>query len=878
MKSLVSLVLFILTLVIWPATLLASAPDTSARTIRLQPAEGVIDLLQPQSEIRPKIGLVLSGGGARGFAQVGVLLGLDEAGIPVDYIAGTSMGSIIGGLYAVGISPDSIQQLALNTEWNRLFLDDPARTNLFVAQKADQTDHTLQFRLNGLRPSIPGGLSAGQKLQQLFTSLTAPANYLASGDFSKLKIPFLAIATDLVSGERVVMEQGNLAEAMRASAAVPVVFRPVEKEGRLLVDGGIVEPLPVDLIRERGVDIVIAVNTQDALRSKDQLTTPWDIVDQIITISVIQAFRDQNIRTDVLITPAIGNHPSSSFSNIDTLIIRGLESVQPHIARIRALLLKHEAPADTPAERVGRVSITGCSPKEGERLKNKLKIQKGGPMTTNMIRTDLVMLYDEGLYTDVEAEVQGESNARHVQYRLSGTPLLNSIAIEGASLVQQDVLQSFMTAKTGAPIDLKQLRQDSKSVLNWYHERDYVLAELEQFTVDPETGDVLMKINEGRVVDIQVTGHQRTRAWAILREFPLRAGEVYEADRVNQGIMNIFSTGLFESVTLDVERIESHPRLVISVKERPSRIVKLGARYDRERNGEGVVSLTEANLYGTGSRITGRAIFGDRRQQYNLGFRSDRVFKTYLTYRMFGYYHQDDRYVYDGLQQVGDFREKRSGLQFTFGRQLSRLGAVSLTARVEGVEVQTRAGRSPVGRADLRSLTLRSQVDNLDRYPFPTTGHHHDAWLETAGEVLGGHQRFLRGYTSLEWYRTIARYLTVRPKFIFGIGEGDVPFSEKFSLGGIQNFYGYREDQFRGTYLLQSSLMIRGNLLTGLYASTRYDIGGLWQQRQDFRWDDLRHGLGIGLGLYTPLGPLEVHYGSASFGARRVYANLGYQF
>jgi NTE family protein len=261
-----------------------------------------------------------------------------------------------------------------------------------------------------------------------------------------------------------------------------------------------------------------------------------------------------------------------------------------------------------------------------------------------------------------------------------------------------------------------------------------------------------------------------------------------------------------------------------------------------------------------------------------LGFRSDRVFKTYMTYRMLGYYHQDDRYVYDGLQQIGDFREKRSGLQFTIGRQLSRLGAVSLTARVEGVEVQTRAGRSPSGRADIRSLTLRSQVDNLDRYPFPSSGHHHDVWLEVAGEALGGHQRFLRGYTSLAWYRTFARYLTIRPKFVFGIGEGEIPFSEQFSLGGIQNFYGYRQDQFRGAYLLQSSLKVRFNVLSGVYASTRYDIGGLWQQRQDFRWDDLRHGVGVGVGLATPVGPFEIHYGSASFGARRVYANLGYRF
>lgn len=868
----------IIVLTTWSAGVAAAERDGETHTIRLKPAGAVIDLLQPQIEVRPKVGLVLSGGGARGFAHIGVLMGLEEAGVPIDYIAGSSMGSIIGGLYAVGLSPDSLRQLALSTEWNRLFLDDPVRTNLFVAQKADQTDHTLQFRLNGVRPSIPGGLSAGQKLQQLFTHLTAPANYLANNDFSRLNIPFMAIATDLVSGERVVLEHGNLAKAMRASAAVPVVFRPVEHQGRLLADGGIVEPLPVDLIRSKGVDIVIAVNTQDMLRPKDKLEAPWDIVDQIITISVIQAARNQKTRADIVVTPAIGDHPSSSFSNIDTLIARGIEGVRPHFTAIRALLERHDNSSEDEAEHVGKVTFVGCSPEESRDLQSMLTVQPGNRVTKNMIRSDLALLDGLGRYVHVEADLIGPASDRHVRYRLTRMPVLSDIVIEGATLFPPDTLLSQIKTQGGLPADLNQLRRDGKAISGRYHEAGYALADLAHYTIHPETGVVHIKINEGLIADIHVTGRQRTRDWAILREMPLRVGEVYEASRVNRGIMNIYSTGLFESVTLDIEQQDARPRLIISVKERPSRIVKLGGRYDRERNGEGVASLTEANLFGTGSRITGRAVFGDRRQRYSLGFRSDRVFKTYMTYRLLGYHYADDRYVYDGQKQIGDFRETRNGLQFTIGRQLSRLGAVSLTARVEGVEVRTRVGTSPTGRADIRSLIVRSQVDNLNRFPFPSSGHHHDAWLEIAGEALGGHQQFLRGYTSLEWYHTIARYLTVRPKFVFGIGEGDIPFSEQFSLGGIHNFYGYREDQFRGAYLLQSSLLLRGNLLPGIYVSGRYDIGGLWQQRQDFRWDDLRHGVGAGLGLDTPLGPFEIHYGSASFGARRVYANLGYRF
>jgi outer membrane translocation and assembly module TamA len=150
--------------------------------------------------------------------------------------------------------------------------------------------------------------------------------------------------------------------------------------------------------------------------------------------------------------------------------------------------------------------------------------------------------------------------------------------------------------------------------------------------------------------------------------------------------------------------------------------------------------------------------------------------------------------------------------------------------------------------------------------------------MEVAGKVFGGHQDFVRGYSSLEWYKTLYRSVTIRPRFIFGVGEGDTPFTEQFSMGGQDSFYGYRDDQFRGSYLLQGSLLVRLRLMPRVYVDSRYDTGGLWQRRREFRWDDLRHGVGVGLGLDTPVGPFQASYGTASFGARRVYVNLGHRF
>ncbi|SVE64221.1 uncharacterized protein METZ01_LOCUS517075, partial [marine metagenome] len=227
---------------------------------------------------------------------------------------------------------------------------------------------TIQFRLDGLQPHIPNGLSAGQKLQLLFTSLTASANYLAGGNFSRLPTPFLAVATDLTTGERSVLDRGNLAEAMRASAAVPVIFAPVAHGDGLLADGGIVEPLPVDLVREMGADVVLAVNTQDTLRTKDQLAAPWDVVDQVIAISIMRASEEQRNRADVVITPEIGDHASSSFSEIDELIQRGYDAALSMIPYIRDISERESRLRAEQDGTVERVTIDGCADGDYQRL------------------------------------------------------------------------------------------------------------------------------------------------------------------------------------------------------------------------------------------------------------------------------------------------------------------------------------------------------------------------------------------------------------------------------------------------------------------------------------------------------------------------------
>ena len=211
---------------------------------------------------RPKVGLVLSGGGAKGFAHIGVLKKIRDAGIEVDYISGTSMGSIVGGLYAIGYSPEYIEELVRSQNWIDIFLDKIDRRDLPLDEKSYNEQQFINFPVSEKTVSLPFGIKYGQSISLLLSELVTPVHQIR--DFSNFQTPFLCIATDISNGESVVLNKGNLAESMRASMAIPTVITPVTIDGKLLVDGGLVNNFPAKELAERGCDIIIGVDVQHA--------------------------------------------------------------------------------------------------------------------------------------------------------------------------------------------------------------------------------------------------------------------------------------------------------------------------------------------------------------------------------------------------------------------------------------------------------------------------------------------------------------------------------------------------------------------------------------------------------------------------------------
>ena len=277
-----------------------------------------------ESNERPKIGLVLSGGGARGIAHVGVLSVLEELGIEPDYITGTSMGAIIGGLYAVGYDSKQLEKILKKQNWRKLLLDEMLLSDVSFEEKDHIERYIGELPIENYRIKLPSGIVAGQRVSKFLSDLTISTNQV--DDFDDLHIPFRCIATDLETGEAVVLKNGTLAEAMRISMSIPSAFTPVMHEGKILIDGGIARNLPVQDVIEMGADIVIAVDVSSELYSKEKLNSLVRVMEQSINFRGIERSREQQKLSDILIKPDVNDVSILQFENIPKLLEAGKEA------------------------------------------------------------------------------------------------------------------------------------------------------------------------------------------------------------------------------------------------------------------------------------------------------------------------------------------------------------------------------------------------------------------------------------------------------------------------------------------------------------------------------------------------------------------------
>ncbi|RDI56917.1 patatin-like phospholipase family protein [Flavobacterium glaciei] len=277
-----------------------------------------------QEQKKPKIGLVLSGGGAKGFAHIGVLKVLEEAGVKIDYIGGTSMGAVIGGLYASGYNATQIDSIFQATDFNELINDFIPRSSRNFYERRNDELYALILPYNKFKIGIPEALSKGMYNYNLLSRITRNVRHIK--DFNQLPIPFLCIGTNIETGEEVLLNKGNLAQAMIASSAFPSLFSPVEIDGKILVDGGVVNNYPIEEVRKLGADIIIGVDVQNDLYDRTQLKDATKILVQITNLQSIERMKKNVINTDIYIKPDVTQYGVISFDKGNEIIRKGEEA------------------------------------------------------------------------------------------------------------------------------------------------------------------------------------------------------------------------------------------------------------------------------------------------------------------------------------------------------------------------------------------------------------------------------------------------------------------------------------------------------------------------------------------------------------------------
>jgi NTE family protein len=370
---------------------------------------------------RPKIGLALSGGGAKGCAHAGVLRELEAMHIPVDYIAGTSMGSVIGALYASGMSPDGIEEALETIDWGEALSDATAFQHLTFRRKFEEIRYpsTMEVGIRNGKLVIPSGIRTGQKLSFLLARFLLP--HLDQSDFSKLPIPFAAVATDLETGEPAVLTSGDLAEAVRASMSIPGAFTPVHWNGKILVDGGVVMNIPVDVVRKMGADIVIAVDIASPLSKREDLGSTLGVLGQLSSFLTRGNMGPQLAKADLVLSPDVQGYGLYEFKKAPEIAKKGADEAiakRAELAKYAIDPAEHKALVDSrhvPRTRnvmIDDIKVEGIGFVDEAFIEGQMKTKPGEPLDLDKLQKDVEWMYGWGDFVGIHAGLE-EVDGKH---------------------------------------------------------------------------------------------------------------------------------------------------------------------------------------------------------------------------------------------------------------------------------------------------------------------------------------------------------------------------------------------------------------------------------------------------------------------------------
>ena len=540
------------------------------------------DRVKGGDDIHVKLGVVLSGGGARGMAHVGVLKRLEELRIPIDYITGTSMGGIVAGLYASGMSASEIEKVMIETDWLAVFNDDTSRKNRSIPRKEDDAFYPIKASVgfNRFSFTFPKGIIEGQKISLLIRQLITPAAYI--DDFDQFEIPLRIVATNIEDGEQVVLKGGNIADAIKASMSIPGVFSPVEFDGKLLVDGGLSNNLPVNVARKQGAERIIAIDVSTPLLSKEKLESVLDISGQLTGLQVQQnTLRSIQLlnQSDFLIAPDLKAFSSADFLSASDIIRQGYLSVANRVEELKQYSIsadeyqayrKRLSQQRKPKIHIESIRIENNSPMSEHVIREYLGLNEGDDLKEADIRRAIDRLYGLGYFDLVTYDIEYKDRTTLVVsvYEKSWGPnYLNfGLLIRGSGFTNNNALnlrvghtQTLMNRLGGEWENIIQIGSEPQFVSHFYQPLDYGLRYFIQPEISYRTKNYFLYNNGER--EAQYQSRKAEINLAAGREFEEWGRVSFRAGHFSGRSVNVIGSVVGDNSDFTEDYIGAHFRL-----------------------------------------------------------------------------------------------------------------------------------------------------------------------------------------------------------------------------------------------------------------------------------------------------------------------------
>ncbi len=853
-------------------------PDTLAvREKRLV----ITPAMQPS---RKTIGIALSGGGANGMAQIGVLKAFEEAGIEIDFITGTSIGAIIGGLYSAGYSPAELEKFALSTPWQSLLsLEGPdLRSSTFIERQKIRDRATIAIRFDDLKLIIPRSLSSAQMLTRTLDLLALNAPYHPRQSFDDLPIPFRAVTTDLVSGERVTLADGSLSEAMRASSTVPVIFEPVEIDEYRLADGGLVANLAVDELEKAGVDYRIAVDTRGSMYTvADDIDIPWKAADQAMSILIELQYPGQLSRADIVIAPDLSDHTALDFSNTEAVIQAGYESGKTLAATILTSTTPEKGPR-TPFQGYTRSLViegvakehASCYHQAGELIRSSATIEDA---LQNLLKTDLF----------TRARAVRDTEKKNVIFLVTPLPRFDRVKIHGTDkTISEHEASACFAGLSGKAYTNAGGTRALENLLRLYRDKGLSLVGIDSVAVNGTTLDItLSEGNTGRIITTRNRGI--TKKIPIERELKIATGTPLLLEKAEKSIDNLVSTGAFNRVSLDVLATPKNsgiaPDLQLKLNEKPPSVLRLGLRYDQTYKTQALFDYRNENLRGTTNSLGGWAKISEFDNRVNMEYYIPRMGSTNLTFMSKLHYNHLQRemrtpffsknFLAPSDDSYSRYSIQRYGATSAFGASLSRQSRFLVDLMVENTRVTTKETEQLFEESNLTTGSIAAEftLDSRNASQQATSGRYtHLFYKLTPGTINDTQYWQLSG--SHEENFSINSATSGQLDLHVGTSSSMVPFADNFFIGGAGSphgtpFIGLKENDLIGRNMVVFGSSLRYHPgIDIIFPSTfqlYYNMGQAWETNREFSFSSMIHGLGAGLSWKTPVGPANFTAGKA---------------